>query len=107
MSRTLACRACVAARPCENVPRPTPATANDGRLCPMPELLIRLIRPLTRFCHAGRSPGRFRFGFLLRRIALRFGLVLLGLTFTEKVIATGQRTDHRFDLALDAFDDAL
>lgn len=52
------------------------------------KLLVGLLALLGRLGAATRG---FRLGFLLRRVTLRFGLVLLRLALTGQVIATGHR----------------
>ena len=47
------------------------------------------------------------FGFLLCRVALCIGLVLLGLAFTDYVVTTDDRARDLFGLTLDAFDGAF
>jgi hypothetical protein len=47
------------------------------------------------------------FGFLLGRVALGVGLVLLSLTLANYVVATGDGSADLFGLAFDTFDDAF
>src|SRR6202040_2257003 len=57
--------------------------------------------------HLGATAGRGCFGFLLRRVALRFCLVLLGLALASEVVTTGHRTGGFLGPALHVLDDAL
>ena len=52
-------------------------------------------------------PGTFGLGFLLARVALGVGLVLLGLTFSAEVVAVGHLSDDLLGLALRTLDGAL
>ena len=49
------------------------------------------------------TPGIFRFGFLLRRVPLSVGLVLLRLALPAKVIAIGRVADDLLGLPLHTF----
>src|SRR4051794_1272430 len=66
-----------------------------------------LVRALLRFVHLRLGPCLFGLGFLGGDVALRVGLVLLGLAFTAHLVVAGHGTDGFLGLALDAFDDAL
>src|SRR6476660_2781866 len=50
---------------------------------------------------------RLCLGFLLRGVALRIGLVLLGFTLVVEVVATGHGARDFLGLALHTLDDAL
>src|SRR6202012_5461764 len=49
----------------------------------------------------------FGFGFLLARITLGVGFILLRLALFDYVVAAGQRSANLFDLALDTLNGAL
>src|ERR1700741_1200301 len=62
---------------------------------------------LALFGDLGRGAGAFGLGLLLRSVALRVGLVLLGLILAVQMITSGDGTGHLFGLALHTFDNAL
>src|ERR1700704_1727364 len=77
---------------------------DTGRTHHSTKLLVGLLALLGDLRAAARGVG---FGFLLCRVALGFGLVLLGLAFAGQVIATGQGAGSFLDFALDALNGAL
>src|SRR3974390_693569 len=74
------------------------------RTHPSDKLLVGLLALLG---YLRATAGRFRFGFLLCRVAVCFCLVLLGLALASEVVATGHRTDGFLGPALGVLDDAL
>src|ERR1700733_10119204 len=66
-----------------------------------------LVGPLARFFDPRLAAGLFGFGFLLRRVTLRLGLVLLGLAFFGEVVAAGDGANDLFGPAFDVLDDTL
>src|ERR1700754_3543552 len=59
---------------------------------------------LVRLCGA---PGAFGLGFLLARIALGVGLVLLGLALSAQIVEVGHLSDDLLGLALHTLDGAF
>src|SRR6185437_11783458 len=55
----------------------------------------------------GAAAGRFGFGLFLRRVALRLGLVLLGLALAHEVATACDGPDEFLCLAFGILDDAL
>jgi hypothetical protein len=72
-----------------------------------PSECLVLLSLLASLVGLGCGPSAFRFGFLLRGLALRVGLILLGLAFALNVVATRDRAHNFFGLTLSALDDAL
>ena len=66
-----------------------------------------LVGPFARLMHVRFGPGSFGCGLFLRRFALRPGLVLLGLTFTDLRVVPRDRSGRFLEPALDVHDDAL
>src|SRR5947209_6272918 len=66
-----------------------------------------LVFLLTLFGRLGSGARRLGLGFLLARVTLGVGLVLLRLALFDHVVATEEGAAGLFDLALDALDAAL
>ena len=69
--------------------------------------LLVLVGLLAFVGYPGAAAGGLCFGFLLCRVALCFGLVLLGPALASEVISTTHSSDGFLDPSLDVLDDAL
>ena len=85
----------------------TRARSTEGVTGPCTCMLITAVRPLACLVDLGLGPSLLGLGLFLRGVALRFGLVLLGLALVDPVVATGHRADYFLGLAHDVFHDAL
>jgi hypothetical protein len=81
-----------------------PVQQPDRTIFGLIELLVFLLAFFSGLCAGARG---FGFGFLLARSTLGVGFILLRLTFSDDVVATGQGSANLFGFTLDTLNGAL